>query len=486
MRLIAMMLEKYSALSKNGLNIQEYMMSIHPTSWSQFGNFDENFTGWSGVRTYGCKLPLYGTKTTSANEGDNNGLMWNDMRNQLPCAALLSYLHRVLNIHARNMKLAKEAMDSMVITRYAAGLFDKEGGEVVDLKVQLESSDGRCLVWNARYPNRTYRVNVYAGSCSRCGVRYHVRIPCRHLLAAAAHLDRLEYENLPDFAAQFPWCYTVENYKNGALSFNIFVPSIEELDFDNSIFAAALYTTSGRKKGPLQGKKRGRKPKRRHASTGEVSGGKVSKRRRVSSQSSQRVSPSPHLEGDEDDDDSEDSVAEEEDEDFVTESEWHRHTIVSSGAQLQEAVDAMTRPFLPPPGKGRREYRCSLCGGPHSRRRCPNPGGLPQESKDYPIVGGRYVVGNDPLEVLGLPSIGDNEECETEDSTGVPDDTTTQDESSDMLSAPLPADFSYEYSNSLDNESDNESDNEDDGVTSDVTSANAVGCFGCYLYLYRS
>ncbi|EEY56957.1 uncharacterized protein PITG_10504 [Phytophthora infestans T30-4] len=84
-------------------HVWSYLCSIYPTDWCVVGNMkattkelkwiDDN---WSSVPMHGDALPLFGIRTTSAVEGENNGLLWGRVRTQLVLSSVMTYCTRAL------------------------------------------------------------------------------------------------------------------------------------------------------------------------------------------------------------------------------------------------------------------------------------------------------------------------------------------------------------------------------------------------------
>ncbi|EGZ21975.1 hypothetical protein PHYSODRAFT_488299, partial [Phytophthora sojae] len=143
-------------------SVADYLESIHPTAWTRFGNYVHSDAEaaairerWLGVPSYGDPLPLYGTRTTSANEGENNALQWNNAR---------------------------------IEGAPSATAIDEEVRSVAKMSV-LESSNSSFYVDESKLDaknnayTRRHEVNLAEGTCRRCHIREQCQIPCRRILA---------------------------------------------------------------------------------------------------------------------------------------------------------------------------------------------------------------------------------------------------------------------------------------------------------------
>ncbi|EGZ15565.1 hypothetical protein PHYSODRAFT_449267, partial [Phytophthora sojae] len=94
-----------NAGTKAEQHIADYMRSIHPTRWSIFGNRtlgdnDKAYTerGWGEFPAYGSPKPLLRVRTTSVIEGENNALLWNNLRNSLVPEGFYRFCLRVMSV----------------------------------------------------------------------------------------------------------------------------------------------------------------------------------------------------------------------------------------------------------------------------------------------------------------------------------------------------------------------------------------------------
>lgn len=84
--------------------VSDYLAAMHPVSWARFANLGMPeaeiqliSTRWQAVNAYGRAVPMYGTRTTSANEGENNALNWSSLRSLDVPAAIVAFLERTID-----------------------------------------------------------------------------------------------------------------------------------------------------------------------------------------------------------------------------------------------------------------------------------------------------------------------------------------------------------------------------------------------------
>ena len=97
-------------------NVHDYLLAIHPTSFSVFGN--KTFTKeevdlinsvWGNRYSFGKPLPLHGWSANTAVEGEHNAMNYDDTRTQLPLGALMS---TAVRCNFRILRLIKTANDA--------------------------------------------------------------------------------------------------------------------------------------------------------------------------------------------------------------------------------------------------------------------------------------------------------------------------------------------------------------------------------------
>lgn len=120
---------------RDATSVASYLGSIHPTSWTRFGNCiklnpAETIaidTHWHNVPVYGKPLPLFRVRTTGAVEGENNALLWDGLRDQIPPHAMISFGERCVDKLARRRDLLYAWKRSGCnVTTHAKALYEIE------------------------------------------------------------------------------------------------------------------------------------------------------------------------------------------------------------------------------------------------------------------------------------------------------------------------------------------------------------------------
>ncbi|ETM44532.1 hypothetical protein L914_10247, partial [Phytophthora nicotianae] len=114
--------------------VWSYLCKIHPTDSSLVGNMQPTLEDlkwrdsvWKNTPTHGEPLPLFGVRTTSAVEGDNNGLLWCRSRNKLVLGSLMAYCSRALSvIQKRKIVVSEWIKPGNDATPHAMKLFNTE------------------------------------------------------------------------------------------------------------------------------------------------------------------------------------------------------------------------------------------------------------------------------------------------------------------------------------------------------------------------
>jgi hypothetical protein len=116
-------------LKVNGVDhaqtVAEYLRKIHPTSWTQFGNCTftpEEATAvdgrWGTIESYGGSCSLFAGRTTSAVEGQNNGLLLAGIRDCQVFGALLLYCDvMVETLHSKHKNTRDWMNDSHTVSQ---------------------------------------------------------------------------------------------------------------------------------------------------------------------------------------------------------------------------------------------------------------------------------------------------------------------------------------------------------------------------------
>jgi hypothetical protein len=365
--------------------VADYLRKIHPTSWTNLGNYDLNDVegnflrhGWSNAKAFGSPTRLFGVRTTSATEGENHALIWSDTRVSEVLMAFVTFCERAFKTVSSRQKLAEDwAIVGANVTPKAKAIFDKEvarstGCSVrdspqsvfyVDDCIRQQKVNASLQIDGNLLPSkvaRTHRVDVEKHSCTRCITREHMGAPCRHLLAA---LKKRNKKSAIKVAAVtlFADCYKVETYRRAFQDVIIDLPLANDLKAVENISPPPMYKQPGVSNRKKPGRDRAKMPKR-FPSRGEL----LNQHRTRSGEAHQ----------------GQDLAREQEDsdDDFILELS-------------QQIVGATT--------KKRRKYQCSGCGKAegHNIATCPSRG-VEKAEAGSEIVPGIYLVGNCPFEAL--------------------------------------------------------------------------------------
>ncbi|KAE9004115.1 hypothetical protein PR001_g17800 [Phytophthora rubi] len=242
----------------------QYLRGIHPTSWTKFGtgvlSLEESEavdSEWKCVTSYGDGCPLFGGRTTSAIEGQNNALLVAGIRDNQVMGALVLFCNSVVEVIAIKTKTARSWMkakhtvtpraNSMsnkqvwaaaacTVRKSAEGIF-----HVDDTVISLEDeasdragSDSLVAASTAENIPRTYTVDLGTGICTRCADRRHLQLPCRHIVAAS-YLQRGCRTSTSGVYKFFHSAYTVEAYARTFLHVTISLPFVPALLSDPHI-----------------------------------------------------------------------------------------------------------------------------------------------------------------------------------------------------------------------------------------------------------
>ncbi|ETK70908.1 hypothetical protein F441_06983 [Phytophthora nicotianae CJ01A1] len=146
---------------------------------------------WSSIPKHSDALPLFGILTTSAVQGENNGLLWGRVRTQLVLGSVMAYCTRALKVLQKLKELVQEWNSaSRDITTHALKEFGKEK-EMVAHQTVVQEDESLFFVFDA-FDSRGLggdahlcEVNMDCGTCTRCTVAEQMQVPCRHMQAAA-------------------------------------------------------------------------------------------------------------------------------------------------------------------------------------------------------------------------------------------------------------------------------------------------------------
>ena len=341
--------------------IYDYIMTIHPTSYSVFGN--KSLTNeekelidsvWADCDSFGSPLPLHGWSANTATEGEHNAMNHDDTRILLPYAALIATIHRC---NKRILRLAETAATAIKhndhLFQPACKFRDREvakaGGYVVnrttDKNVYSVCKAGSEGIY------QTHNVHVLNHTCSHCVDSQQHGMICRHQLAVLRYLTetsgprREDWDEICSISGHFHPAYSTHKAQRIT---SVTLPGTSELIPDLRVLPSPSYKQCGRRKG---WKKDRKKVQHRLRNKGEVKSSSYSK-----------LPESPNVED----------------------------------SNFKCFIDTL---FPGTSKKQRISYKCSRCGQEgHNSRKCISE----VESFDSTeIVAGKYVVNECPFEAYG-------------------------------------------------------------------------------------
>ncbi|KAG1693221.1 hypothetical protein DVH05_023686 [Phytophthora capsici] len=267
--------------------VWSYLCSIHPTDWCVVGNMKATTKeikwiedNWSSVPKHGDALPLFGIRTTSAVEGENNGLLWGRVRTQLVLRSVMTYCTRALKVLQKRKELVQEWNSaSCDITPHALKEFEKEK-ELVAHQTDVQRGESIFYVFDAfdsrglRGDAHLYEVNMDCGTCTRCTVAEQMQVPCRHMQAVAFWRSRQTNSELPayDIKHYFHEAYTVSKMVEAFDSTVISLPLFDELEQTNEVKPPPLYRQAGQSRKRSKEARDFETGKRRTPNRGECAG----------------------------------------------------------------------------------------------------------------------------------------------------------------------------------------------------------------------
>ncbi|GMF10172.1 unnamed protein product [Phytophthora lilii] len=369
----------------------QYLHDIHPTSWSIIGNMrmsdDEKAwlkSSWNEVEAYGEALPLFGVRTTSGVEGDNNGLLWGGARTQRVYKSLRAFCLRAISVCAKRLALGtKWKASGFDLTPHAMKLMKQEAASVGKQTV-MSVSGPVFLVFDAFGASgkagctKLYEVNMASGQCSRCVVSEQLQIPCRHIQAVIYKLASenkavpLLYKPLQYFHSS----YSVATLHAAMTKVSIHMPVDSSFQASDAISPPPYYLQAGK---PLQ--RSTQKRDRVRGSKRKRNKGEGKSKRAARDADFRPTSPFTIGEYDE--------VAE------TTGCEEEEGPAIAEFFATQLSAATV---------KARQPYRCSQCGETgHNSKTCTNTN-PEREEAGIRIEPGKYLVGDCPFAFFGIQS----------------------------------------------------------------------------------
>jgi hypothetical protein len=240
--------------------VDSYLRSIHRTNWTVVGNStlsseESKWLGdnWNATSTYGDGMPLFGVRSTSGAEGDNNGLLWKRARSLSVFRALRAYCLRAVGTCRSLMtETDKWVAADCDITPHAKTLFDDEKSQVAQLTVVPSKMPvfyvfdpfDRSDVASATTMSET---NMSSGTCRPCKVAQQLQIPCRHIQAVIYSLEQQNKGRPPvyDVLRYFHPAYLVRTIHEAFRSVEIKLPVDTISTSTSNVLPAPLYRQAG-------------------------------------------------------------------------------------------------------------------------------------------------------------------------------------------------------------------------------------------------
>jgi len=242
--------------------IYDYILSIHPTSYSVFGNKSLTIeeeevidSVWGDYDSFGSPLPLHGWSANTGAEGEHNAMNYDDTRISLPFTALMTTARRC---NVRIVRLADTAASAIKendhlfqpACKFRDSEVDKAGGYVVsrttDKNVYSVCKAGLEGI------HHIHNVHVLNHTCSHCVDRQQYGMICRHQLAVLRYLTetsgpkREDWDDICSISPHFHAAYRT-HYAQQITSLTL--PLSSNLIPNYEVLPSPLYKQSGRRKG---------------------------------------------------------------------------------------------------------------------------------------------------------------------------------------------------------------------------------------------
>ncbi|KUF88342.1 Actin-1 [Phytophthora nicotianae] len=357
-------------------HVWSYLKAIHPMSWTVLGNStltaQENKwieNNWKDIPAYGEGLSLFGVRSTSGAEGDNNGLLWKRARNNLVLGAVKAYCLRAVDTHNTLLQEAKGWIaGGFDITPHAMKLFEAEKKHVAKLTV-VPIKGSSFYVFDpfdrsdVASSTMMYETNLASGICRPCRVQEQLRIPCRHIQAVLFYLERKNPGKSPLYAVlqYFHPAYLVRTVHKAMSDVIIKLPVGDISTHGSIVLPAPIYRQAGgSRRSRIADSQRGEK--------------RIRSRGEEPKSSRSRMNSHPLLNAENTDEHDDTSAI---------------------NAFFESQITAKSTPR-------RSQYTCSKCGEVgHNTTTCTFTG------QDVELVGeairpGEYVLGSSPLEACGV------------------------------------------------------------------------------------
>ena len=174
--------------------IAEYLASIHPMNWTVFGNSiltpqETHFINstWPTKELFGAPIKLFGVKTTSANEGENNAYILNNLRDSHPFDAIILFLERsVATFENKRLNGRSWTSSQYNLVSFAKAVTDDQ--MLLHQAYQIDVVDFDSRIFRVKQMQNSlcintlslteYTVDLDHKTCTRCPTHAQLPIPC--------------------------------------------------------------------------------------------------------------------------------------------------------------------------------------------------------------------------------------------------------------------------------------------------------------------
>lgn len=348
------------------LYVADYLHDLHPTCWTRFGNSKLSEEeqqhincNWKNEDAYGSPQPLFGYRTTSGAEGENNALLLDGIRSVTVPESFRLFCIRILKVvKVRETTSSNWIKNKHTITPRAKALFDIEN-QLSPTVVATKTSPSQYYTvehFSAPAKTKTFSVDLSTRECYRCPTAQMLRMPCRHILSALYARQINDGVSIADAVELcFHQAYTCNKFAECFSDFSLAIPVEADLDRKFPMKPPPRYRQAGGSVGIRRAAKDRAKLAKRIKSNGEVHTSRTSQ---VSLQ--------------------------------------HQ-------AQASEMISVLSATISAATPTQRSEYKCSVCKSTdHNAKRCPNCADEMEERGER-FIPGNYTVGGCPYLACGVP-----------------------------------------------------------------------------------
>jgi hypothetical protein len=124
----------------------------------------------------GAAKPLFGIRTTNGIEGENNAMLYNDMRNQTVPQAIVTFISCCSEIWGNLKKYCKKLMSqNATICKNSQTIIEKEHIQSNNYRVLKCNSSG--VLYNVKYAGKSSLVDIMQKTCPSCVIRHQMDLP---------------------------------------------------------------------------------------------------------------------------------------------------------------------------------------------------------------------------------------------------------------------------------------------------------------------